>query len=215
MAGSTELLIVGQVALAAALGAALGLERELGAQAAGLRTHMLVSLGAALFTIAGDLDAFGSDPARVAAQVVTGIGFLGGGAIFKEGVNVRGLTTAGSLWVTAAIGLAVGLRAWLAAIATTVLAVMVLWLFELVKRHVLPGRDAVVLTVTLEPGAALDTVETAALGQLPGALVQAVTYAEQEQKVVLSAQATAGTSLPGMAESLRGIPGVAGVAVSR
>lgn len=206
---------MGQVALAAALGAALGLERELGAQAAGLRTHMLVSLGAALFTIAGNLNAFGSDPARVAAQVVTGIGFLGGGAIFKEGVNVRGLTTAGSLWVTAAIGLAVGMRAWLAAIVTTVLALMVLWLFELFKRYMLPGREAVVLSVTLDPGAALDEVEAAALGHLPGATVQAVTYAEHEQKLVLGAQASADTSLPGMAESLRRIPGVAGVAVSR
>jgi putative Mg2+ transporter-C (MgtC) family protein len=208
-------LIVVQVAAAAGLGAALGLERELGAQAAGLRTHMLVSLGAALFTIAGDLDTFGSDPTRVAAQVVTGIGFLGGGAIFKEGVNVRGLTTAGSLWVTAAIGLAVGMQAWVAAISATALALLVLWLFELLKRYTLPTRQTVLMTVTLESGAALDTVERATLDQLPGASVHAVTYDEQEQKLVVNAQASGKTSLPALAESLRSIPGVAGVAVSR
>jgi putative Mg2+ transporter-C (MgtC) family protein len=208
-------VIVGQMATAGALGAALGLERELGAQAAGLRTHMLVSLGAALFTIAGDIGMFGSDPARVAAQVVTGIGFLGGGAIFKEGVNVRGLTTAGSLWVTAAIGLAVGLRAWLAAIVTTVLALLVLWLFELFKKYLLPDRDAVVLTLTLEPDASLDTVESAALREVPNAMVKEVAYAEHEQRIVIAAQASADTSLPALAEALRGLPGVAGVAVSR
>jgi putative Mg2+ transporter-C (MgtC) family protein len=207
--------IVGQIAVAGALGAALGLERELGAQAAGLRTHMLVSLGAALFTIAGSLEAFGSDPTRVAAQVVTGIGFLGGGAIFKEGVSVRGLTTAGSLWVTAAIGLAVGMRQWLAAIVTTALAVLVLWLFELLKRYLLPGREAIVLTVTLEPGTALDTVEKATKDHVPGATVHAVTYAEHEQRLVLNTQADTDESLSALAESLRRIPGVAGVAVSR
>src|SRR4051812_7052381 len=133
------LLVVGQIILAATLGAAIGLERELGSQPAGLRAHMLVSLGAALFTLAG-VDLTHSDPTRVAAQVVTGIGFLGGGAIFKEGVNVRGLTTAASLWVTAAIGLAVGLRAWPGAIATTALALAVLWLVKQAERHYLPLR---------------------------------------------------------------------------
>src|SRR5690348_7809892 len=100
-----------QVAVAALLGAAIGFEREIGSQPAGLRTHMLVSLGAGLFTLAG-AEVMHTDPTRVAAQVVTGVGFLGGGAIFKEGLSVRGLTTAASLWVTAAAGLAVGLRAW-------------------------------------------------------------------------------------------------------
>jgi putative Mg2+ transporter-C (MgtC) family protein len=106
---------------AAALGGLIGLEREMGDQPAGFRTHMLVSLGSALFTLVG---AYGVapllgegvaarfDPTRVAAQIVTGIGFLGAGAILQQGLTVRGLTTAAALWVTAAIGMAVGLGYW-------------------------------------------------------------------------------------------------------
>ena len=107
-----------RLALAAALGGAIGFERELRDREAGLRTHMLVCLGSALFTI---VSAYGfheflvggdqvvrADPTRIAAQIVTGIGFLGAGAIIRQGVSVRGLTTAATLWVAAAIGMACG-----------------------------------------------------------------------------------------------------------
>ncbi|HKZ18519.1 MAG TPA: MgtC/SapB family protein [Acidimicrobiia bacterium] len=92
--------------VAAALSAVIGLERELRHQDAGLRTHMLVGLGAALFASVGI--ALGSDPTRIAAQVVSGIGFLGAGAIFRSGETIRGLTTAAGLWVVASIGVAAG-----------------------------------------------------------------------------------------------------------
>ena len=95
---------------AAVLGGVIGLERELNAQKAGFRTHVLVALGAALFTTVG-ADVAGSDPTRVAAQVVTGIGFLGAGAILRDSGGVHGLTTAASLWVTAGAGLPAGLVA--------------------------------------------------------------------------------------------------------
>src|SRR3712207_3489265 len=111
--------LVLRVLIAALLGGLVGFEREFSDQPAGFRTHILVSLGAALFSLVG---AYGVeeffrgegadvrlDPTRIAAQVVTGIGFLGAGAILQQGVNVRGLTTAAALWVTAAIGTAVGL----------------------------------------------------------------------------------------------------------
>src|SRR2546423_11715263 len=113
---SWEILL--RVALAAALGGVLGLERELREREAGLRTHLLVSVGSALFTL---VSAYGfhaflssgqnvirADPTRIAAQIVTGIGFLGAGAIIRQGFSVRGLTTAATLWVVAAIGLAAG-----------------------------------------------------------------------------------------------------------
>lgn len=128
--------LVLRVVLSAVLGGVVGLERELRDQPAGFRTHMLVSLGAALFTLAGayvgGISSRGGvrvqlDPTRVAAQVVTGIGFLGAGAIIRHGVNVRGLTTAASLWVTAAIGMAVALGLWLGAVATVVTTVVVLY----------------------------------------------------------------------------------------
>jgi putative Mg2+ transporter-C (MgtC) family protein len=122
---------------AAVLGGAVGFERQLRHQSAGFRTHILVSLGACLFTLAG---AYGVapffsrpdaelsfDPTRVAAQVVSGIGFLGAGAIIRTGASVRGLTTAAALWVTAAIGLAVGLGYWPGAVAVTVTTVVALY----------------------------------------------------------------------------------------
>jgi putative Mg2+ transporter-C (MgtC) family protein len=144
---TSELIL--RIALALALGGLIGLEREVSDQPAGLRTHILVSLGAALFTITGafGLAGFGSggtarvsfDPTRVAAQVVTGIGFLGAGAIIQRGVNVRGLTTAASLWVTAAIGTAVGLGYLSAATITTVAALVALVLLKAVE-HSLVAR---------------------------------------------------------------------------
>jgi putative Mg2+ transporter-C (MgtC) family protein len=111
----SHLDVLVRLGVAAALGAAVGFERELRDREAGIRTHLLVSLGSGLFTI---VSAYGFqeftdagttvDPTRIAAQIVTGIGFLGAGAIIREGLSVRGLTTAGSLWIVAAIGMAAG-----------------------------------------------------------------------------------------------------------
>src|SRR5881398_863924 len=126
----TELELAGRLGAALVLGGAIGLERELTGQVAGLRTHMSVALGAALF---GIVSAYGwnefaavraqtnvqIDVTRVASNIVTGVGFLGGGAILKDGATVRGLTTAASLWVTAAVGLAIAMGSWLPALATT------------------------------------------------------------------------------------------------
>jgi putative Mg2+ transporter-C (MgtC) family protein len=113
--------------VAVVLGALVGYERERAGKPAGVRTHGMVSLGAALFAVVS-LHGFGStgDPARVAAQVVTGIGFLGAGAILHERGSVHGLTTAASLWVTAAIGLAVGVGMVFMSVATAVLIFLLL-----------------------------------------------------------------------------------------
>jgi putative Mg2+ transporter-C (MgtC) family protein len=118
-----------RIAVAAALTGAIGMERELRERAAGLRTHMLVGVGSALFTIVsayawGDFVFDRSqgvvfDPTRIAAQIVTGIGFLGAGAIIRQGLSVRGLTTAAGLWVVAAIGMAVGAGYYSAAVIAT------------------------------------------------------------------------------------------------
>ena len=121
-----------RVAVAAALGGAIGLERELDEKAAGLRTHMLVSIGSALFTLVGAYGfagyASGSvDPSRIAAQIVTGIGFLGAGAIIRQGLAIRGLTTAATLWVVAAIGMACGAGYYWPALAVTALTIFALW----------------------------------------------------------------------------------------
>ena len=137
--------------VASVLGAAIGLEREIHAHPAGMRTHLLVSLGAAAFTV---LSIFyfqappapngttPTDPSRIAAQIVSGIGFLGAGAILKYGTSVRGLTTAASLWATAGVGMAAGAGAWFVAGVTTVLIVFSLGpLNWVISRLRLRGQD--------------------------------------------------------------------------
>ncbi len=121
--GIEELDLFVKVLIAGLLGFAVGLERELMGSAAGDRTFALVAIGSALFTVLS-ADAFGSAgdaPGRVAANIVTGVGFLGGGMILKEGGTVRGLTTAAGIWATAAVGMAVGTDRYLLGVLTTLL----------------------------------------------------------------------------------------------
>ena len=173
--------MLGRVALAAALGAVLGLERELRDREAGLRTHLLVSVGSALFTIVSaygfhEFARSGStvDPTRIAAQIVTGIGFLGAGAIIRQGLSVRGLTTAATLWVVAAIGLACGAGYYSAAAITTGVALAALWpLRDLAYRiiHRFRGASGLLLVQlpagespagvidALDPEAHIETIE--------------------------------------------------------
>ncbi len=131
-----QLDIAVRLVVAAVLGAAIGFEREIHEHPAGMRTHLLVALGSALFTVVsifGFVGVLGAgqgapvDPSRVAAQIVTGIGFLGAGAILKFGTTVRGLTTAASLWTTAAIGMAVGAADYVLAAVGTAIVVFSLW----------------------------------------------------------------------------------------
>lgn len=113
--------------LAAGLGAAVGLEREYRQKPAGLRTNILIALGSALFTILSISMGHESGTAdRIAAQIVTGIGFLGGGAILRSGNTVHGMTTAATIWVNAAIGVAAGMGQYALATATAVLTLVVL-----------------------------------------------------------------------------------------
>ena len=139
---TSDLII--RLAFATLLGGILGFEREIHGRPAGLRTHLLVSLGAAAFMMMSPLIAnmtqnLPGDPGRIAAQIVTGIGFLGAGAIVKEGVNIRGLTTAACLWVAAAIGMACGAGLFSEAILISILSIFALVLLPytevLVKKH--------------------------------------------------------------------------------
>jgi putative Mg2+ transporter-C (MgtC) family protein len=156
-----------RLSFACGLGAAIGFEREIRDREAGIRTHLLVSLGSALFTI---VSAYGfhaflasgdnvvrADPSRIAAQIVTGIGFLGAGAIIREGLSVRGLTTAATLWVVAAIGMACGAGYYWPAAATTVLTLLALWPLRLLAyrliEHIKPEENRI--TVELREGEAL------------------------------------------------------------
>ena len=122
----SDLELLGRLLIAAVLGGAIGAERELNDQAAGLRTHMLLTIGACLFTVIsayGFRRGVGTDPSRLAAQIVTGIGFLGGGAIVRHGLTVKGLTTAASIWATASVGVAVGAGDYVLGVGGAVLVV--------------------------------------------------------------------------------------------
>ncbi len=125
----TDLEMAIRIAIAALCGAGVGYQREHANKAAGFRTHILVALGSALFTVIS-MFGFGdhADPARVAAQVVVGIGFIGAGAILHSRSTVTGLTTAASIWVTAAIGMAAGVGMYFVTILTTVIVLVVLQL---------------------------------------------------------------------------------------
>lgn len=114
-------VMFGRLLLAATCSGLIGYEREAAQKAAGLRTHTLVGVGAAVFSVASIVGFDGPDESRIAAQIVTGVGFLGAGAIFRDGAFVSGLTTAAGLWVVASLGMAAGSGTyWLAAIGTTV-----------------------------------------------------------------------------------------------
>ena len=135
----TDLLtldILARLFFAAIFGGAIGLERERIQRPAGLRTNMLVALGAALFTILST-DAFGAaaDPSRVAANIIVGIGFLGAGTVIQSRESVTGLTTAAGLWTVAAIGMAAGAGYYLIAGATTLIAIAVLMGLRGVEKH--------------------------------------------------------------------------------
>jgi putative Mg2+ transporter-C (MgtC) family protein len=177
-------IMVLRVLLAVGLGAVLGIEREIDNQPAGFRTHILVCLGAALFGLIS-VHAFAPfvatrantnvqiDVTRVASQVVVGVGFLGGGAILKYGASIRGLTTAASMWVAAAVGLAVGLGYYWAAVTVTAAALVSLTAFRRLRSWVRRrfARRTETVTFRLAPGVEPAGV-IAALNELAGVNVR-------------------------------------------
>ena len=155
-----------RLVVAAGLGGAIGLERELRDHEAGFRTHLLVALGACVFTLVSAYawtdwtfstrDGIVFDPTRIAAQIVTGIGFLGAGAIIVRGINVRGLTTAATLWVVAAIGMAAGTGYYAVAVGATALVLVSLGPLKIVSARMLSRvrPEEAELAINLAPGGA-------------------------------------------------------------
>src|SRR5262245_21588294 len=146
-----QLELLGRLLLAAVLGGLIGLEREMARHAAGLRTHILVTLGAAAFTVAGTYGVQGlgtnQDPGRVAAQIVTGIGFLGAGTIWRSRQSdgqgsIRGLTTAATIWVAAAIGMLTGFGLYFLAAGAAVIGLVVLRVLKVFDPMV-AGREGI------------------------------------------------------------------------
>jgi len=203
--------------LAVVFGGAVGWQREARDRPAGLRTHVLVCLGSAVYTLASlSFHGPGSDPGRVAAQVATGMGFLGAGTIIRHGNIVRGLTTAASLWAIAAIGLCVaigGQLLWVAALATLIV-LMTLSLLRRAERHLLsrahlarvtlrfaagPNRMQEAQQFLASQGVSVEVVELAAIG--PG----------DEQELRLRVELPAGFNLAVLTSRLSQIEGLLSV----
>ena len=156
----TDLDIVIRIVLSCVLGGLIGLERESLNKSAGFRTHILVCVGSALIMLVSQeiffqfRDKTPMDPARIAAQVVSGIGFLGAGTIMREGVSVKGLTTAASLWVVAGIGLAVGTGFYFGALVTTGVVFLTLIYLGKVEKHMagVESYRSLMVTAANRPG---------------------------------------------------------------
>jgi putative Mg2+ transporter-C (MgtC) family protein len=212
-----------RLALAAVLGGAIGVERELREREAGLRTHLLVAVGSALFTI---VSAYGfhdfltsgqsvvrADPTRIAAQIVTGIGFLGAGAIIRQGLSIRGLTTAATLWVVAAVGLAAGAGYYSGAVITTALVLFALYPLRIlayrVVRRFRPEDGVLLVELPLgeSPGLVIDEVERARvrLGSIE------LSQEGERRRLELDIALPPGTQVPALVARIADVPGVTGV----
>ena len=163
LAFDTQVNLGLRLTLGLVLGAIVGFEREFHRQPAGFRTHSLVALGSALFTIVSGFafDGPGADPTRIAAQIVSGIGFIGAGTILQYRGNIRGLTTAASLWSVAAVGMAAGAGMWILAIMATVLMLIVLSILDrverLARRHLgMPADNYEMATDAIDEGRSED-----------------------------------------------------------
>ncbi len=124
-----------QVAFAFVIGAVIGIEREFRSKPAGFRTMIIICVGSCLYTILSK-EASPNSPDRIASNIVTGIGFIGAGVIFKEGITVNGLTTAALIWITAALGMAIGYHNYPLAIVVSIIVVIVLFVLEPVQRFI-------------------------------------------------------------------------------
>jgi len=218
--------IVLRLILAAALGAAVGIERERREWEAGLRTHMLVCVGAALAIIVsafGFADVLGArnvvlDPSRIAAQVISGVGFLGAGTIiFLERENViRGLTTAAGLWVVAAVGLAAGAGMYLAAMAATAIAWLTLAALKPVERRFLARRRLPRIRAHLEAAAELHAVEAVlAAGSVSLQRMVLRRRDDGDELDLLFPRGADPSAIAHLADALRALPGLQSVEVRR
>ena len=200
-----------RLGLAFLIGALLGLERERHHRPAGLRTHILVTLASALFAMVSIVAAGpNNDPGRIAAQVVTGIGFLGAGTIMRNGSSIVGLTTAASLWMSAALGLAIGFGWVVAGAVTAAMAFIALNLLHYVEEAISP-RAILALVVTAEPGSDPVSLVLERARSL-GAVVNHVHFAPlgvtDSLQFTIDLAAPPGLSTDAVASTLRTTPGV-------
>jgi putative Mg2+ transporter-C (MgtC) family protein len=199
-------------------GSAIGFERERDSQPAGLRTHMILAVGAALVMIMSINIAvrFGSDPARLAAQVVSGIGFLGAGAILRYGLNIKGLTTASTLWTTAMVGMAIGYGYYLVALFAVTIMLIVLTLVERFEKKFVRVNvfRTVVIEVNDREGILREVRKT--LAQIADAIVTfnvQKSVKNQRMRLEIVARFNRGEELEDMMEVMSSIEGVRSIKI--
>ncbi|AUT63524.1 MULTISPECIES: MgtC/SapB family protein [Paraburkholderia] len=218
MIGNFEL--ISRLVLAAALGSVIGFERERLSWAAGLRTHMLVCVGSTLIMIVsafGFADVLGNqhvvlDPSRIAAQVVSGIGFLGAGSILLRGEIIRGLTTAASLWSVAAIGLAVGGGLYTASIAATIIILIILAGIKPIEKRFITVKQRRQLSLLVERGSMTFHTLHEALGPASPRVKQFVMQQSdddaQMDEVMITLHRVSSTEYAAICGQLRALQGV-------
>lgn len=223
MLSNTEIVL--RLAVSAVLGSVIGMERERLSWAAGLRTHMLVCVGATLIMIVsafGFTDILGTehvvlDPSRIAAQVVSGIGFLGAGTILLRRDMIRGLTTAASLWTVAAVGLAVGSGLYVAATSATVLILLILAGIKPLERRIWVAGRTRALTLVIDRRAGSLATLTTALADATVS-VQQISFqpgaAPDEDEIRLTVSRSSASKLVTVTEHLRELPGVRAVTLT-
>jgi len=206
-----------RLVVALVLGAVVGLERERQERAAGLRTVTMVSLGSCLFTIVGAYGFANTDPSRVAAQIVTGIGFLGAGTIFLRKDLVRGLTTAATIWAVAAIGMAAGTARYFEAAFTTLLILAVLMVLKPIeKRFFKRPSEAQVSVIIPRHDGEIEEVRAAlgALGAFPLS-IRIHELNETEDRLEVDVGLPANRTTAELLRQLRTVPGARQVLISR
>ena len=215
MPNALDLMI--RLLVALILGGAIGLERERQERAAGLRTVTMVSLGSCLFTL---LSAYGfdhTDPSRVAAQIVTGIGFLGAGTIFLRKDLVRGLTTAATIWATAAIGMAAATAQYFEAVFTTLLVLAVLMVLKPIERRIFKRPEEATVTMIVPRADGAIEVVTTALRKI-GAVPQSVHFQEMDSgddRLNMELEMPASCTTRDIVRELRALAGVRQIAIAR
>lgn len=206
-----------RLVVALLLGSLIGLERERQERAAGLRTVTMVSLGSCLFTVVGAYGFPGTDPSRVAAQIVTGIGFLGAGTIFLRKDLVRGLTTAATIWATAAIGMAAGTAQYFEAFFTTLLVLAVLMVLKPVERRFFKRPAEVSVSLQIPRGdSELERVRAAlaAIGAFPES-VRVAELPEDTDRIEMEVALPHDRTTSDLLRELRRVEGISHILVSR
>ncbi len=212
-----------RMALALALGALVGAERQRGDHPAGMRTHALVCLGSTVFMLVSAYafpeltQASGGrvDPTRIAAQVVTGIGFLGAGLIFTQRNVTRGLTTAAGLWVVAAIGLAVGAGMYFIACGGSILMLMVLAVLKPLEARLFNPKSRIVVRVVPHVGQLGSIRDALKANGVRARSILISPYAEDQEVIEIRCAPTSGTALERLIVALRSMPGFVDIELDR